>query len=274
MSELQQVMLAAATDTGCVREHNEDSLGLISPDDLGGPPKYPIQAMAVVADGMGGMAAGEVASDITVGTVVGKIQEWIDDWASRESGNETRLGEMQDNDDDLPLTQLVQSVVEANKNVMAEGNKDPEKQGMGTTCTAAVVSGLKLYIAHVGDSRAYILRKSRLLQLTVDHSLVQEMVDERVISAEEAWGHPRRNIVTRSIGSDPNLEVDTYIEDLAAGDQILLCSDGLNTMIRDPEIERIMNSKTDIQDKCHNLIKAANDAGGNDNTTVIILTAL
>jgi len=272
MSELQQIKLAYATDTGCVREHNEDSLDFISPDNLASPDKYPIHAMAVVADGMGGMAAGEVASDITVSTVVGKMQGWVDAWASRESGNETGLGEMHNSDDDLLLTQLVQSVVEANRNVMDEGDKDPEKKGMGTTCTVAAVSGLKLYIAHVGDSRAYLLREGRLRQLTVDHSLVQEMVDKRVINAEEAWNHPRRNIITRSIGSNPNLEVDTYTKDMVAGDQILLCSDGLNTMIKDPEIERIMNTKTDIQDKCHGLIRAANDAGGKDNTTVIILT--
>ena len=154
---------------------------------------------------------------------------------------------------------------------MAEGEQDPAKGGMGTTCTAAALSGVKLYIAHVGDSRAYLLREGRLLQLTVDHSLVQEMVDEGLINAEAAWEHPRKNIVTRSIGSDPNLKVDTYIEDVFAGDQILLCSDGLNTMIRDRKIERIMNAEIDIQDKCHDLIRVANEAGGNDNTTAMVL---
>jgi protein phosphatase len=272
MSEQQLFRLAHATDTGCVRDHNEDSLGRIPPEDLvGDSVKYPIDAMAVIADGMGGMAAGEVASDITVNTVVRKMQEWVDAWASRVSGSDSNLGKAQDIGDDSPLAHLIQSVVEANGLVMAEGEKDSAKRGMGTTCTAAVLSGGKLYIAHVGDSRAYLVREDRLIQLTVDHSLVQEMVDERLISAEEAWDHPRKNIVTRSIGSDPNLKVDTYIEDVFAEDQILLCSDGLNTMIRDRAIELIMTAAIDIQDKCHNLIQAANEAGGDDNTTVMIL---
>jgi protein phosphatase len=271
MSKQQQVRLARATDTGCVREHNEDSFGHILPEDLGDPVKCPIDAMAVVADGMGGMAAGEVASDITVKTVLGKIQEWVDAWASKASEPATGLGKVRDTGDDLPLAQLVQSVVEANRQVISEGEKDPGKRGMGTTCTVAALSGLTLYIAHVGDSRAYLVREGQLIQITVDHSLVQEMVDDGLISPEEAWDHPRKNIVTRSIGSDPNLEVATYILDVFAGDQILLCSDGLNTMIRDHEIERIMNAEIDIQDKCHDLIRVANEAGGNDNTTVMVL---
>jgi serine/threonine protein phosphatase PrpC len=270
MSE-QKIKLAQSTHTGCVREHNEDSSGHILPEGLGDPAMSPIDAMAVVADGMGGMAAGEVASDITVKAVVGKMQEWIDAWASRASKTDTALCKAEGNNDDLPSVPLVQSVIEANRQVIAEGEKDPGKRGMGTTCTAAALSGSRLYLAHVGDSRAYLIRKGHLMQLTDDHSLVQEMVDDGLISAEDAWDHPRKNIVTRSIGSDPNLEVATYIEDLFAGDLILLCSDGLNTMIRDSEIERIMTADIGIHDKCDDLIRSANEAGGNDNTTVMVL---
>ena len=272
MSERQRVRLAQATDIGRVRDHNEDAFGHIHPEDLGdGPHIYPIDAMAVVADGMGGQAAGEVASDITVNTVVGKMQEWVDAWVSGVSEPDTDLCKVERSDDDLPSGRLAQSILEANRRVIVESENDPTKRGMGTTCTAAVLSGGRLYIAHVGDSRAYLLREGHLIQLTDDHSLVQEMVDEGLISAEEAWDHPRKNVITRSIGSDSNLEVTTYAEDLLYDDRILLCSDGLNTMLKDHEIELIMASDMDIQDTCSALVQAANGAGGNDNTTVIIL---
>ena len=160
MSEQQQVRLAQATDIGRVRDHNEDAFGHIRPEDLGGgPARYPIDAMAVVADGMGGQAAGEVASDITVNTVVGEMKEWVDAWSSRVSESDTALGKVEDRYYDLTSAVLKKSILEANRQVMAESEKDPGKRGMGTTCTVAVLSGAKLYIAHVGDSRAYLLRE-------------------------------------------------------------------------------------------------------------------
>ena len=265
----QRTRLAYSTDTGLVREHNEDSLGFINPEDLHS--EGPIEVLAVVADGMGGHAAGEVASAMTVESVVDEIKNWVGAWHPLSTAADVdQFGPTQSVRDNL-TDRLSEALQKANKQVVLEAERDPTKRGMGTTCTAAALSDGKLHIAHVGDSRAYLFRSGELTQLTKDHSWVQEQVDLGKITAYEAWYHPRKNIITRAIGLDEEIDVDTYVEDVVTGDLILLCSDGLNTMLKDEEIKEVMASKEDAQQICDSLVQAANEAGGHDNITVMIM---
>ena len=263
--------LAYSTDTGRVREHNEDAFGFVSPEEfhdivLAGYPT-PIQTFVVVADGMGGLAAGEVASSIAVTTIVDKLKRICKAWPTLEAMISSGQISLQE----LLTQQLKRALEEANELVILEGERDPSKGGMGTTCTAAALSYGRLLIAHIGDSRAYLLRSGVLTQLTHDHSWVQKQVDKGRITAEEAWDHPRKNLITRAIGLDHKVDVDTYVSDVFSGDLILLCTDGLNTMLKDREIEDVLASGKSLQEICDSLVQAANDVGGFDNTTVMLI---
>jgi len=307
-----KISIAHATDTGRVREHNEDSLGSITPGEIrelneegrrspdwdplnrirnrqGEPinddlPRAPLDALAVVADGMGGGPAGEVASRITVEKLLSNVRERLTEWTGyialpTISANYGSLGLIpQHTGFPVGIEELASSrldvhsfVVDANEEVLHEAQLDPLKRGMGTTCTAAAVMGDRLRIAHVGDSRAYLFRDGRLEQLTRDHSWVQDEVDAGRVPPDQAWGHPKSNIITRAIGFGTSIDVDTYQYDLSDGDQILLCSDGLSDMLRDEEIRTVLASAEDIQTACGALIEAANGAGGRDNITTMIL---
>ena len=216
------------TDVGCVRDHNEDSLVVAPP-------------LFVVADGMGGHAAGEVASEIATSILAEKAPQTPDAEA------------------------LGHAVEEANLEIIAAAEDGRGREGMGTTCTAAILKEDRLIIAQVGDSRAYLLHQGKLQQLTRDHSLVAMMVEAGQLTPEEARVHPRRSVITRALGTD------LYEIDVEAGDRLLLCSDGLHGMVEDPAIQAIMTRTADPQRCASQLVNEAIAAGGNDNVTVVVV---
>ena len=236
MGEAAAVRFGSRTDIGCVREHNEDSL-VVQP------------SLFVVCDGMGGQSAGEVASEIAIDVVSRRAPRVPDAEA------------------------LGQAVEEANLAIIRAARNGIGSQGMGTTCTAAVLQGTRLVIAQVGDSRAYLLHNGHLQQLTRDHSLVADLVESGQISAEEARTHPQRSVITRALGSDPRMQCDLYELNIAEGDRLLLCSDGLYSMVEDGQIEHVMNAHPDAQRAADALAEAAIAAGGHDNVTTIEVNA-
>jgi PPM family protein phosphatase len=227
-----RVRAAAATDVGLVREGNEDSY-------LSEEPLF------AVADGMGGHRGGEVASQLALETLEKVF----------------RAG-----DRDLP-----EQVRQANRAVFERSVLDRAVSGMGTTLTAALVDGERVRIAHVGDSRAYLLRDHELHQLTQDHTLVHRMVEEGEISESEAETHPQRSVLTRALGVDVMVDVDDHTLDVRPGDRILLCTDGLTSMVPEEEITQILSTSSAPREAADRLVRAANEAGGVDNTTVVVL---
>ncbi len=221
------------TDIGCVRDHNEDGLVVAPP-------------LFAVADGMGGHAAGEVASEIATTVLANQAPKTPDAEA------------------------LGRAVEAANLEIIAAANDGRGRAGMGTTCTAAILEGERLVIAQVGDSRAYLLHQGKLQQLTRDHSLVAMMVEAGQLTPEEARVHPRRSVITRALGTDPSVQPDLYEIDVQTGDRLLLCSDGLSGMVPDADIESIMNRTADPQRCASQLVNEAIAAGGNDNITVVV----
>ena len=221
------------TDIGCLRDHNEDSLVVTPP-------------LFAVADGMGGHAAGEVASEIAVRVLSELAPEHPDGEA------------------------LGRAIEEANRAVIQAAREGRGRQGMGTTMTAAMLEGERLVIAQVGDSRAYLLHQGKLQQLTRDHSLMADMIEAGQLTPEEARTHPQRSVITRALGSDPHLQPDLYEINVETGDRLLLCSDGLSTMVQDEDIESLMARTRDPQRCASQLVNAAIAAGGHDNVTVIV----
>jgi serine/threonine protein phosphatase PrpC len=242
------VAVEGATDLGLKRTQNEDSHACWVPKDPGERERRGV--LLVVADGMGGTRAGEVASRLAAETVVASFR-------SADGGD--------------PLAELYRAVEAANRLVHEESQSRPDVSGMGTTCTAAVVRGSALYFAHVGDSRAYLIRDGGIRQLTTDHSLVAQLVMRHELTAEEARVDPRRNVVTRSVGVGPEVEIDAqqYAEPLQPGDTLLLCSDGLHGQVTDQELAENASSP-DLEDACRQLIALANARGGPDNITVLM----
>ena len=224
----------AATDTGRQRRANEDSLLARSP-------------LFVVADGMGGAQAGEVASRLAVDV----FEEGLGDTTEPESRLSERAGA-------------------ANSRIHELSHSNAEHAGMGTTLTAVYVTPEEVAIAHVGDSRAYRLRAGELVRLTDDHSLVDELMRQGKITPEEAVDHPQRSVITRALGPEPSVEVDTRSYLARAGDVYLLCSDGLTTMLPEERVAELMRSHSRLRDAGEALIAAANDAGGRDNITVVL----
>jgi PPM family protein phosphatase len=232
---------AAATDVGLVREGNEDSF-------------FSGSTVFAVADGMGGHVAGEIASSKAlepIATVDGRS------FPTPEEAQEA----------------LVEAITVANTEVIAEGDADPSLSGMGTTLTAVLVRHGRLHLAHVGDSRAYLLRAGeRISQLTTDHTLVEQLVREGRISREQAATHPQRSVITRAIGVDREVDVDSFPPlELQPGDQVLLCSDGLTGPVSDERISAILLEIDDAEEACAALIDAAKDGGAPDNVTVVLL---
>lgn len=209
--------------------------------------------LAILADGMGGHRAGDIASQMAVLNL----------------GN---AWEEQDLTDDEKIAQwFIQAIQEENALIYQRGQEQPEYNGMGTTIVAAALSEERFTIAHVGDSRAYLIRDGKIIQLTEDHSLVNELVKSGEISEEMAVNHPRKNILTRSVGMPGTVEVDvsTYIWQLK--DRLLLCSDGLTNMLSEEMIETIVNQEGTLSDKVTELINQANEAGGADNIIVLLI---
>ncbi|HPU35879.1 MAG TPA: Stp1/IreP family PP2C-type Ser/Thr phosphatase [Bacillota bacterium] len=232
---------AQISDTGLVRTTNEDSL-CISPET----------GLFAVADGMGGHQAGEVASSMAL-----RILE-------RELGRELASGTP-------PEKALVKSVKEANRSIYEVASRNPEWAGMGTTVTACLKRGNELYVAQVGDSRAYLIRDGIITRLTEDHSLVQEMVKNGGLTEEQAFNHPQRNVLTRALGIGLSLEVDLYRFQVLPGNLILICTDGLTIYLRPEEILLTISNSPDLESSLQNLLDRALACGGSDNITMILL---
>jgi protein phosphatase len=222
------------TDTGRQRRDNEDNAFVRAP-------------LFVVADGMGGAQAGEVASALAVE----EFQQDLPDEGSAEQRLTTRIRE-------------------ANRRIYELSRVEHEHAGMGTTLTAALLDDDTLAVAHVGDSRAYIFRDGELARLTQDHSLVEELVRQGKLTEEQAAEHPQRSIITRALGIEFDVEVDTWTYQVRAGDVVLLCSDGLTSMIDEDQIVRILGGASSLAQAGDQLIDAANEAGGRDNITVVL----
>ena len=201
----------------------------------------------VVADGMGGHAAGEVASEIAVNVIAERAPEHPD------------------------ANELGRAVQAANHAILKAAHEGRGREGMGTTCTAAMLEGERLVIAQVGDSRAYLLHKGKIQQLTRDHSLMADLIEAGQLTPEEARVHPQRSVITRALGSDPRTVADLYEINVDAGDRLLLCSDGLSGMVLDQDIEAILNRVSDPQRCASQLVNEAIAAGGHDNVTVIVV---
>jgi protein phosphatase len=225
--------VAQVTDTGRKRRRNEDSL-------VCDPPLF------AIADGMGGAQAGEVASRLAAAA----IRE-----GGPAGGGEERIFEL---------------IQEANRRVYDRATSDPNTSGMGTTMTVAIVDGDDVAFGHVGDSRAYLIRDRRMEQLTEDHSLVNELLKSGKLSPEEADVHPQRSVITRAVGTDPDVDVDTFTVTAKAGDLYLLCSDGLTDVVSEKEIfDLVEQNRGDIDRALKALVKEANRGGGDDNITVV-----
>lgn len=222
------------SDVGLVRGHNEDSFLVQAP-------------LFAVCDGMGGHAAGEVASSIAVSTIAEKAPAGADD------------------------VLLGVAVEAANTAVMLGAEQGVGKPGMGCTASCCLIEEGKMAIAHVGDSRIYLLRHGSLVRVTHDHSYVEELVDSGQITADEARTHPSRSIITRALGSDPDMYADHFSLEVSNGDRVILCSDGLSSMIADSEIEALAVSSATPQQAADNLVAAALTAGGLDNVTVVVV---
>jgi serine/threonine protein phosphatase PrpC len=228
---------ARASDTGRKRRRNEDSYVVAPP-------------MFAVADGMGGAQAGEVASKLAAA-------------ALEETDPATLSGP----------ERLISLIQEANRRVYERSSSDPSTSGMGTTMTVAVVEDAGVTIGHVGDSRAYLVREGKLEQLTEDHSLVNELLKSGKLSPQEAELHPQRSVITRAVGTDPDVDVDAFVVDATEGDIFLLCSDGLTDMVGDDDIlDTVERHREDLDRVTKALVSAANRGGGEDNITVIAFT--
>jgi protein phosphatase len=224
----------AKTDTGRQRRENEDCAFARAP-------------VFVVADGMGGAQAGEVAAQIAVDVFSHGLPD---------SGS--------------PEERLASRVQEANQRIWEQSRARSEQAGMGTTLTAAYLDDSELAIAHVGDSRAYLFRDGSLRRLTRDHSLVDELVRRGKLTEEQAAEHPQRSIITRALGAEPTVEVDTWTYPVRPGDVLLLCSDGLTSMVSEDRVEEILRGSMDLHVAAQQLIDEANGAGGRDNITVVL----
>ena len=226
---------AALTDAGRKRRRNEDSF-------VAEPPLF------AVADGMGGAQAGEVASRLAAAS----------------------FREFHEADELDPEQRLAAIIQEANRRIFERAQADTQASGMGTTITATLVGENQLSIGHVGDSRAYRIRGGALEQLTEDHSLVADLVRSGRLSPEEADMHPQRSVITRALGTDPEVDVDTFTVDVETDDVFLLCSDGLTTMVEDDRILAVVREAKSLEHAARSLVKEANRRGGEDNVTVVL----
>lgn len=253
-----KIVSCGITDIGKKRQRNEDSY-LVN-DKIG---------LYIVADGMGGHAGGEFASKIAVSTV-----EEIIRGEDRVKSNVPTQSYLDANDmsavEGIEQERLKDAINRAGNMIVRRAFEDPELKGMGTTSTVMFISGDRAYVAHVGDSRAYCVRDGEIIQITEDHSLVHEQLKSGLITEEEAKTHQLKNIITRSVGVQEEVEVDTVVWKIQPGDSYLLCSDGLSNMMQDDEMQEII-SKYDVEQGARELVDLANQRGGEDNITLILL---
>jgi serine/threonine protein phosphatase PrpC len=244
-----RIAFAKGTDIGRQRDHNEDYVDAFSPPD---PAKRRQKGeLFIVADGMGGHQAGEVASRSAVQTI---SHEYYAEPESDLAGS------------------LVRAIQRANAAIHQQAQESLSRAGMGTTVVAALVRGQELCLANVGDSRAYLMRNGKIRQVTSDHSFVEEQIRAGILTREEARTHPQRNVITRALGAKPDVEVDTYKGTLAPGDALLLCTDGVSQYVEEAEIREIL-SQHSPQEATSRLIALANERGGNDNITALVIQA-
>lgn len=242
-----RVRIGAATDVGRTRSHNEDNYGLRVPDDPEIADRKGV--LLVVCDGMGGHAAGEVASQIAVETILATYFE-----LPAED----------------PGAALVEAIELANKRIYEQASQRPDQRGMGTTCVAVVLRGDQFTIAHAGDSRAYLVRQGTLSRLTRDHSLVEEWVSRGVLPADQADQHPMSNVITRALGHAPDVVVEVGHQPANPSDIVMLCSDGLSGRITEEAIRSTIETNDDPERTVASLIEQANASGGPDNISVIV----
>jgi PPM family protein phosphatase len=244
------------TDVGRIREHNEDTIG--ADGDIG---------LFVLADGMGGYNAGEVASGIAVKTIMSLVKEAVERQDLTIGDRESRLSR--------PSIVLRDAIMRANKIIYQTAKTQAQCEGMGTTIVACMFFDNRISIAHVGDSRLYRLRSNRFERLTLDHSLLQELVDRGFYSPEEAQRAANKNYVTRALGVEPTVEVEIAEETVHKGDYYVLCSDGLSDMIEDEDIHLTISTFSDsLETVAKQLIQLANDNGGRDNVSLILVQAI
>ncbi len=290
-----KLIAADKTDVGKQREQNEDfAYKRVESSEEGD------QGLFVVADGMGGYQAGEVASRLTVETISKVLDSTFKpvfdqttvklDHASlhtnatpisKESTNpadasaaaEHKTRKLSETQSSVTIEdQLRTAIQEANRAILRYGERKSSARGLGSTVTAALIQNDQAYIANVGDSRTYLLRDNHLTKLTQDHSLVAKLVESKQITDEEVYTHPQRNLIYRSLGAGhKNIEVDIFHETLHPGDKLLLCSDGLWEMVHHQDLEDLLNEQSNPQVICDKLIALANENGGEDNITAIVI---
>lgn len=267
-----KITAAGQSDAGREREKNEDWFYLRVVQSL----QEELSGLFVVADGMGGHMAGEVASQLAVETLESEFSR--SPRATRKLDAKARQAWIEGKDvstllADAPIMAAIREAVQrANRVVYDYTQHYPDRAyDAGSTVTMAVIKGWTAYIANVGDSRTYLLREGRLQPLTTDHSLVAGLVAAGRIQPDEIYTHPQRNVVYRSLGGDPQVEVDLTRQALQPGDQLLLCSDGLWEMVRDPEMTTLLEGAPDVWAACERLVQTANEHGGEDNITAIVV---
>ncbi len=251
--EVVEIVSGGVSDVGRVRNNNEDSYKIL--DSLN---------LYVLSDGMGGEAHGEVASALAVDTIVKYCTE------SKQDSDATLLGATPDNFSEK-TRRLQNAVRQANLNIYESAQKNPAQRGMGATVTTVWGNAEKLSVAHVGDSRAYLLRTGNLQQLTSDHSLVAEQVRRGIITPQQAEESEMQSVLLRALGAHPDVEVDVDEVGIYPGDVLLLCSDGLTRMVTEPEIAGTLQAETRPAEAAQKLIDLANERGGLDNVTVIVV---
>lgn len=234
----------SVTDIGRKRKTNQDYV-YTSEQPVGSLPN-----LFLVADGMGGHNAGDYASRVAVESILEKIA---------------------DSSETDPMRNFDDAIQYANARIRRLASESAELEGMGTTVVAAACEGNRLYVANVGDSRLYVINRFGIRQITRDHSWVEEMVRLGEIEKEEARNHPDKNIITRAVGADDTVKTDFFTVQLEEGDEVLMCTDGLTNMLEDEEIRMILDGARDIVEKAQELVKAANDNGGRDNISVILI---
>lgn len=245
--------IASATHTGMVRSHNEDAVA--TDGSIG---------LAVLADGMGGYNAGEVASGIAVALITSEMRQAI---------AKTDLHSLsQENGDSQAELMLKGIIAKTNTSIFESANSQPQYAGMGTTLVVSLFRDNRISVAHIGDSRMYRLRSEKLEQVTRDHSLLQEQIDSGMLTKEAARRSQNKNLVTRALGIEPEVEAEIHTYDVMPGDIYLLCSDGLNDMVEDEDIELTLNAMgSNLPLAANQLVQMANDNGGRDNVSVVLV---
>ena len=239
--------IGVKTSKGKIRETNQDSYYISNDENC---------PLFIIADGMGGHKAGEVASKLAVEIISSSFE------------NQIKNIEM---DDNSIINAIKNSIWRANDEIYRKSIENEEYSGMGTTVTMAYETNGNIFIGHVGDSRAYLLRDNTLYQITKDHSLVEELVKNGTITREEARFHPQKNIITRAVGTNKEVEIDLIVKERTKGDILLLCTDGLTNMLNDEEIKELLIINDDMQKACELLVQLSNEKGGLDNISVVAI---